>query len=394
MIEEAVTLHNRDVAAQGKMCTGAFFRMKEDKMSRFISKRFAQMVPYRLGEQPKNMEFIKLNSNETLIPPSEGVYESLQKAADHADLGHYSDQDATVLREAIATHYGVATDEVFAGNGADEVLSFIMLAYGMTPEGLCFPDITYGFYKTVSGAFGLNYREIPLDENFRIRAADYERAGQLIIIANPNAPTGLQLSQKEIRRIIESNRDHVVVIDEAYVDFGTRSCIPLIHEYDNLIVVHTMSKSRNIAAIHVGYAIGQAALMRELNNLKNCFNPNNINQVTLDAAVAAMQDFETLERSVLEKIKIRIWFTRQLERMGYETLDSFTNFVFTRHEGYDAQELTEFLYEEGILVRHYDQPRIRDFVRISIGTAGEMEKVTESLLKFRESIRTAKRASM
>ena len=351
-------------------------------MSRFISQHFKQMIPYRLGEQPKDRTYIKLNSNETSIPPSEAVYTSLSKSAEHSDLGHYSDQDATPLRKALGRYYGVKETEVFAGNGADEVLSFIMLAYGQGEQGIYFPDITYGFYKTVANAFGLKYQEIPLDNNLQIRVEDYIKTQGMVILANPNAPTGLRISQKEIRRIIEANADRIVVIDEAYVDFGTQTCIPMIHTYNNLIVVHTMSKSRNIAGLHVGYAIGNAELMAELNNLKNCFNPNNINQVTLDAAVAAVEDFSALEMSCLNKIKVRIWFTKQLKKMGYQTLESYGNFVFTRHEGYDAQALVKYLNEQGILVRYYANERISEYIRISVGTAQEMEMVVETLQKY------------
>ena len=257
-----------------------------------------------------------------------------------------------------------------------------MLAYGQGEQGIYFPDITYGFYKTVANAFGLKYQEIPLDNNLQIRVEDYIKTQGMVILANPNAPTGLRISQKEIRRIIEANADRIVVIDEAYVDFGTQTCIPMIHTYNNLIVVHTMSKSRNIAGLHVGYAIGNAELMAELNNLKNCFNPNNINQVTLDAAVAAVEDFSALEMSCLNKIKVRIWFTKQLKKMGYQTLESYGNFVFTRHEGYDAQALVKYLNEQGILVRYYANERISEYIRISVGTAQEMEMVVETLQKY------------
>ena len=353
-------------------------------MSRFISKRFHKMVPYRLGEQPKDRTYIKLNSNETSVPPSEAVYTALSKSAQHSDLGHYSDQDATPLRKALGRYYGVKETEVFAGNGADEVLSFIMLAYGQGEHGVCFPDVTYGFYKTVCNAFGLIYKEIPVDENLQIRVEDYTETQSMVILANPNAPTGLRISQKDIRRMVEANADRIVVIDEAYVDFGTQTCIPMIHAYNNLIVVHTMSKSRNIAGLHVGYAIGNAELMTELNNLKNCFNPNNINQVTLDAAVAAVEDFSALEMSCLNKIKVRIWFTKQLKKMGYQTLESYGNFVLTRHDGYDAQTLADYLNEQGILVRYYANERIREYVRISVGTLKEMEMVAEALQKYEQ----------
>lgn len=348
-------------------------------MSQFIIDRYAEMKPYRLGAQPKDRTYIKLNSNETVMPPAPGVLAVLKDAGLRQDHGHYSDQDATVLREAVAARYGLSPEEVFCGNGADEILSFCFQAYCDDAVGLCCPDITYGFYTTFCRAYGVDLKKIPLDDQFQIRPEDYYEAGRTIVIANPNAPTGQRLSTEEIEEILKRNPKNIVIIDEAYVDFETETCIPLIRTYPNLIVVHTMSKSQNVAGLHVGYAVGQTELMEELNCLKNCFNPNNINQVTLDAAVAAMEDLEYTKQCCAEKVKIRRWFQGQLEALGFFVVPSYTNFVFVTHDKIAAADLEKRLKDDGILTRYYREPRIDAFLRITIGSWDEMEYVVHSL---------------
>lgn len=348
-------------------------------MSQFLSTRFAAMKPYRLGAQPQDRTYIKLNSNETVMPPSPQVLAVLQEAACRKDHGHYSDQDATVLRQAVAEYYDLTPEQVFCGNGADEVLSFCFQAYCDEQTGLCCPDITYGFYSTYSRAYGIDLKKLPLDEEFQIRPSDYFGIDRTIVLANPNAPTGRRLSCDEIESIVRENPAHIVIIDEAYVDFETETCIPLVKRYANLIVVHTMSKSRNIADLHVGYAIGAPELMNELNCLKNCFNPNNINQVTLDTAVAAMRDRAHTEACCAEKVKVRKWFEGELAVLGFYTVPSYTNFVFVQHNALHAADLEQHLRTDGILTRYYREPRIDEFLRITIGTREEMECVVHSL---------------
>lgn len=347
-------------------------------MSRFMAERYKSIVPYRLGDQPKDKTYIKLNSNESSIEPVDAVYEALEQAAHHSDLSHYSDQDSTEMREAISRQFGISPEESFVGNGGDEVISFVLMAFAGN-DGVVFPDITYCFYKTVCSTFGLKYREIPLDKDFRIVPEDFCNTGSMVIIANPNAPTGLSLSVSDIEQIVASNRDHVVAIDEAYVDFGTESVIPLIKKYDNLVVIHTMSKSYNIAGVHVGYAIGSRELMQDLNDLKNCFNPNNVNQITLDAAVAAMNARAEFIPSTKEKIRVRAWFTAELEKIGFSTIPSKTNFVYTRYPGIIGSEIEQALYEHDILVRYYNWDRVREYVRISIGSQEQMSEVVKAL---------------
>lgn len=347
--------------------------------SPFLSSRYARMVPYRLGAQPKDRPYIKLNSNETTMPPSPRVIEAIRADAALPDLGHYSDQDATVLRQAIADFYDLRPAQVFCGNGADEILSFCFQAYCDEQTGMCCPDITYGFYKTYARAYGVPLREIPLDADYRVNPADYFAAGCTIVIANPNAPTGQRLSLSQIEAILQHNPRNIVIIDEAYVDFESPSCIPLLDRYPNLIVVHTMSKSRNIAGLHVGYAVGSEELMGELNCLKNCFNPNNLNQVTLDAAVAAVRDRAHMQACCAEKVRVRKLTALALEGMGFYIMPSYTNFLFVSHPRCRAAQLHERLAEAGVLTRYYNAPRIDNFLRITIGTQQEMHVALRAL---------------
>ena len=342
-------------------------------MSKYLSKRFQGMKPYRLGEQPTDKKYIKLNSNETSIQPSPLVMKAISDALERP-LGFYSDQDAMVLREELARTYDVMADQVFVGNGADEILSYCFTAYGEV-LGFAFPDITYGFYQTYLDAFGMEYEQIPLREDFTIDLEPYKKIKRNIVIANPNAPTGLRLSMEEIEELVSSNKDRIVIIDEAYVDFGTQSCIPKIKDYPNLIVVHTMSKSRNMAGLHVGYAIAAEDVIEELNCLKNCFNPNNLNQVTLDAAVAAVLDQDFLEKSCEQKIEVREQVTKALLEMGFDVIPSHTNFVFFTHPVIHAEDLEVMLRYKAVLLRHYKQERIVNYLRMTIGTQEEMNRV-------------------
>jgi len=342
-------------------------------MSKYLSTRFQGMKPYRLGEQPTDKKYIKLNSNETSIQPSPLVMKAIKDALQRP-LGFYSDQDAMVLREELARTYQVLPSQVFVGNGADEILSYCFTAYGEA-SGFAFPDITYGFYKTYLDAFKMEYEEIPLREDFTIDLEPYKKTIRNIVIANPNAPTGLRLSVDDIEDLLSSNKERIVIIDEAYVDFGTQSCISKIGQYPNLIVVHTMSKSRNMAGLHVGYAIANQDMIEELNCLKNCFNPNNLNKVTLDAAVAAVLDQDFLEKSCEQKIEVRQQVMEALVEMGFEIIPSHTNFVFFTHPLIKAADLEIMLRNKAVLLRHYGQERIVNYLRMTIGTQEEMNTV-------------------
>jgi histidinol-phosphate aminotransferase len=338
------------------------------------------MVPYRLGEQPTDRAYIKLNSNETSVPASPLVLKAIREAAQQP-VGYYSDQDATVLRVALGKCYHVNPNQVLVGNGADEILSFCFGAYGEN-GGFAFPDITYGFFKTFMNAFGVDYLEIPLREDFTIDLEPYKRTKRNIVIANPNAPTGLLLPVGQIAELLESNSDRIVIIDEAYLGFGSTSCIDLVRDHRNLIVVHTMSKARNLAGLHVGYAIASAEMIEELSCLKNCFNPNNLNQVTLNAAVAAVEDQAYTDACCAARILIRDRTIAELSRLGFHVIPSHTNFVLFTHPELDAVALEEKLRDHGILVRHYGQARIQNYIRMTIGTQAEMDQVISSLKKI------------
>lgn len=348
--------------------------------SRFLASRFRGMVPYRLGEQPTDKVYIKLNSNETSVPASPQVLRVIREAAQRP-VGYYSDQDATVLRVALGKLYHVNPDQVLVGNGADEILSFCFGAYGEN-GGFAFPDITYGFFKTFMNAFGVDYIEIPLREDFTIDLEPYKRTKRNIVIANPNAPTGLLLSADQIAELLEFNPDRIVIIDEAYLGFGSESCIDLIQDHRNLIVVHTMSKARNLAGLHVGYAIASAEIIQELSCLKNCFNPNNLNQVTLDAAVAAVEDQAYTDACCAERVLTRNRTIAELTGLGFHVIPSYANFVLFAHPAMDAVVLEQRLRDYGVLVRHYGQARIQNYIRMTIGTETEMDQVLRSMRKI------------
>ena len=336
------------------------------------------MKPYRLGEQPTDREYVKLNSNESPFAASPKVLQVIEESA-RQPLGYYADQDGTILRDALAGNYGIDREQVFVGNGADEILSFCFLAYAVGNKGLCYPDITYGFYRTFANTYGVHSEVIPLDEDFQIDTRPYEESDKTVVIPNPNAPTGRRISMEKIEHLLDSKKGRIVVIDEAYVDFETKSCISILDKHPNLIVVHTMSKSRNIAGLHVGYAIASKEIIEDLNALKNCFNPNNVNLVTLNAAVAAVED-EAYNRKVTdEKVRVRKDTQKKLEAYDFYVVESFTNFLFVSHPDIEAKDLEKELREYGILTRYYDEPRISNFLRITIGNEEEMKKVTDAV---------------
>ncbi len=339
-------------------------------MSRWINARLGQLEEYVPGEQPQDMQYIKLNTNEFPYPPAPAVAERLDKAEINA-LRLYSDPTCRVLREKLATRYDVSPDEVFVGNGSDEVLNFAFWAYGT--DGVRFADITYGFYPVFADLHDLPVSIMPLREDFSIDINDYLNCRQMTVIANPNAPTGLALSLDEMEAVVRSNPDHVVVIDEAYVDFGAQSAIPLTRRYPNLLVVGTFSKSRALAGARVGFGIGNKELIRDLNRIKNTTNPYNINRLSMAAAEEAVQSRSYYE-SCIEKVKQSREKTKQaLRGLGFLVTDSQANFLFASHPKISGKALYEALKQRGILVRHFDRERIRAYVRITIGTQEQME---------------------
>ncbi len=346
-------------------------------MSRFLSEAREKLVPYTPGEQPQDKQYIKLNTNESPYPPSENAIRFSQ--AELKNLYLYPDPTCTKLRETIAESFGVDKDEVILGNGSDEVLYLAFLAFGDSEAGVAFPDITYSFYNVFATLCNLSYTEIPLKSDFKINISDYFGLNKTIFIANPNAPTGIALSVEEIEEILKSNPDNIVVIDEAYVDFGGESCIPLINKYDNLLVVQTFSKSRSMAGARLGMGIGSKAVISDLNTIKYSINPYNINKATMAAGIGAITDEDYTQRNCKEIIKNREYTERELSKLGFEFTKSKTNFVFAKHPDFEGEEIYKRLKDKGVLVRHFSGERIKDYNRITIGTKEQMEILINTL---------------
>lgn len=347
-------------------------------MSYFLCDEFKDMEPYIPGEQPKDRDYIKLNANETSIPPSPKVLEAITKG-DVFAMGHYSDPHCMSLRQAIAETYDVGVDQVFVGNGADEVLGFCFMSFFSDRMKLCAPDITYDFYRTYAKTNRIDYKQFPVKEDFTIDVEDYIHTDRDVVLANPNNPTGHRLSVAEIERIVAAKPNRMVIIDEAYVDYGNESCIPLVARYDNLVVVQTFSKSRNMAGARIGYAISSREIIEDMNKIKFTFNPFNMSEFALKAGSAVMRDHDYLKACVDTVIHVREKTKLALEALGFEVLKSNTNFLMATHESAYAGDLTRQLKEEGILVRHYAGGRIDNFIRITIGTSDQMDQVVETL---------------
>ncbi|WFC66483.1 histidinol-phosphate transaminase [Achromobacter denitrificans] len=351
-------------------------------MSRFWSPVVGTLSPYVPGEQPKLQNLVKLNTNEHPYGPSPKVLDAIRAACDDA-LKLYPDPSSDRLRQAIADTVGAQPGQVFVGNGSDEVLAHVFLALLKHERPLRFPDITYSFYPVYCGLYGIQYETVPLTADFRIDVEDYlpGRAGPAgaIIFPNPNAPTGRALDAAEVERIVAGNPDAVVVVDEAYVDFGGESVIPLVSRYDNLLVVQTLSKSRSLAGLRVGFAVGSAALIEGLERVKNSFNSYPIDRLASAGAVAALEDTEYFEKTRLAVIETRSRMTAGLQALGFEVLPSSANFVFARHPARDAADLAAALRERCIIVRHFRHARIDQFLRITVGTDAQSELLLAAL---------------
>ena len=352
-------------------------------MSRFLSTRFRAVEPYVPGEQPQDQQYIKLNTNECPYPPSPRVVEAVS-GAEVQKLRLYSDPEARDLVRAIARRYGVREEQVFVGNGSDEVLAFAFQAYGGPEHTIRFPALSYGFYPVFAQLFGVKAEAVPLRPDFSIDPADYIGCGRNIVLANPNAPTGLALPLEQMERIVASNPDHIVLVDEAYVDFGGESCVPLLKKYDNLLVVQTCSKSRALAGARLGFALAGPEIIADLNRIKFSFNPYNLNRLTILAGTAAMED-EDYFRSCTARVRAtRSRVTEALRTMGFTVLDSRANFVFARPSALSGRAYCAALRERGVLVRRWDTPLIADWVRITVGSEEEMEQFlvqTNEILK-------------
>lgn len=344
-------------------------------MSRFFSQKYTSLVPYTPGEQPKDRKFVKLNTNESPFPPSAGVIRAASAEAEQLRL--YSDPESTALIAKLAETYNVGTENVIAVNGSDEVLNFAFMAFG--DRGFAFPDISYGFYKVIADVNNIEAQTVPLKDDFTINIEDYFNIGRSIVIPNPNAPTGILLTLDEIETIIVSNPDDVVVIDEAYIDFGGESAIELTKKYENLLVTRTYSKSFSLAGGRLGFGIGSKALINDLNTIRNSINPYNVNRMTQAAGIAALEDMDYYMRNAAIIAANRENTIEALRSKGFECTDSKANFIFCKPCFTSGSKLYERLREKGILVRHWNSERIADYCRITVGSAEQMELLIKAI---------------
>lgn len=346
-------------------------------MSKFFTSKLKNLTPYTPGEQPKDMQYIKLNTNESPFAPSISVSEAVLNESKKLQL--YSDPECTNVRRELARVYGVDTNQVIVTNGSDEVLNFAFMAFADEKNPLVFPNITYGFYPVFAELNRIPYTEIPLKSDFTIDINDYIRVNKTVVIANPNAPTGIALTLQEIEKIVSSNHNNVVIIDEAYVDFGAESAVSLVDKYDNLLVVQTFSKSRSMAGARLGFAIGNKSLIADLNTIRYSTNPYNVNRMTDAAGAAALIDNDYYMNNCKTIIDNREWTVSKLQKLGFEVLPSKANFVFAKSDKIDGEKLYLELKNRGILVRHFTKPAICQYNRITIGTLEQMQKLIETI---------------
>ena len=354
-------------------------------MSRFWSPVVQTLTPSVPGEQPQMQRLVKLNTNESPYGPSPKALAAIQ-SQNNADLRLYPDPEGTALKQAIAKLHGLNPNQVFLGNGSDEVLAHVFAGLLKQARPVHFPDITYSFYPVYCKLLGIEYQTVPLGEHFEIQVSDYQAPNGGIIFPNPNAPTGRAIPRSEIESLVSRNTDSVVVIDEAYVDYGTESCIPLLSGAacpENLLVVHTLSKSRALAGLRVGFAVGHPALIEGLERVKNSFNSYPLGRIAQAGAVAAIEDQAHLEASSAKVIRTRTKLVAELSALGFDTLPSTANFIFTCHPKHSGEKLYQALRDRGIIVRHFKSPRIENFLRITIGTdeqSGELVAALKEIL--------------
>ena len=345
-------------------------------MSRFLNQQYRAMEAYTPGEQPRDQQYIKLNTNESPYPPAPSVVEAM--TAEQVELLRlYSDPTAKNLKEKLAGLYGIRPENVFVSNGSDEVLNFAFMAFG--GGGAVFPDISYGFYQVYAELYGINAEKIPLEADFSVDYQKYCGKNKMVVIANPNAPTGMTISVRQIEEIVKTNPDAVVVIDEAYVDFGGETCLPLAKEYDNLLVTRTFSKSRCLAGGRLGYAFASPEIIADLEKIKYSTNPYNINRLTLLLGEKTVDAEGYYQEKCREIEETRAWTAAQLEKLGFTVLPSKANFIFVKTDKMDGGELYKTLKTKGILVRHFTNPRICQFNRVTIGTKEQMETFIDTI---------------
>ena len=346
-------------------------------MSRFLSGKYSSLTPYTPGEQPKERKYIKINTNESPFPPSKKAVEASRRAAESLEL--YSDPEIKRLTEKIAEMCRVAPECVICTNGSDEILNFAFMAFCDREHPAVFPDITYGFYPVFAELNGVPYKEIPLREDFTVNVDDYVGINKNIFIANPNAPTGISISLDEIERIVSSNPDNIVVIDEAYVDFGGESAVALTQKYDNLLVTQTFSKSRSMAGARLGFGVACPSLIADLNTIRYSTNPYNVNSMTMAAGLGALEDEEYTRSNCRTVIENREYAAQKLKNLGFTLTDSKANFLFAKHERLDGGELYKKLRERGILIRHFTKARVSDYNRITVGSRDEMDALISAI---------------
>ena len=337
-----------------------------------------KVIPYTPGEQPKIQNIIKLNTNENPYPPAPAVAEAI-KNMDVDRFKKYPDPSCSVLVDAIADFYNVSSDKVFVGVGSDDVLAMAFLTFFNSDKPVLFPDITYSFYDVWANLYRIPFKQIPLNEDFTITKEDYFGENGGVVIANPNAPTGVELPLKDIEEILQKNRDVVVIVDEAYIDFGGESALPLIDKYDNLLVVQTFSKSRSMAGMRIGYAFGNEKLIKYLSDVKYSFNSYTMNTPTLELGALAISNRDYFDKTRNMVIGTRERVKKELKNLGFEFADSKTNFIFAKHPDKSGKEIFAYLRSRGIIVRRFDLPRIDEYLRISIGTDEEMDTLIRAL---------------
>ena len=351
-------------------------------MSRFFSYRYETLVPYTPGEQPKILNVTKLNTNENPFPPSE---KALRFAREHIrPLNLYPEIQCIDVRERLAELHGIDADNIVLGNGSDELLNFAFMAFCDDRKQVAFPNISYGFYPVYADLNHIPALEIPLRKDFSIAPEDYYDLGRTVFIANPNAPTGMALTRAQVEGIVKRNRDSVVVVDEAYVDFGGESCIPLIRDYENLLVIQTFSKSRSLAGGRLGFAAGDKALIADMNTIKYSVNPYNINSMTLALGLGVLLDEETTRANCFTIMENRAYTADALEKLGFTVLPSASNFLFARSDKIGGGELYRSLKARGVLIRHFDRDGIRDWNRITVGTREQMDILLKNIRELLE----------
>ena len=346
-------------------------------MSKFLINDIKTLTPYVPGEQPKTRKFIKLNTNESPFPPCNEVISAINEKSGSLNL--YSDPTASSLTTTASEFFKVKPQNIIFGNGSDEILFFIFKAFFSQNNPLIFPEFTYGFYEVFASLLKIDYKKIPLNNDFSINLSDYIGVNKGIVIANPNAPTGIALTKTEVEKIVASNPNNVVVIDEAYVDFGGETCIPLINKYNNLIIVRTFSKSASLAGGRLGFAIANEELIADLNLIKYSINPYNVNALTLSAGEATILNYTYYDKNCKTIIKNREYLTEKLTELGFSVLNSRANFIFAKNNKISGESLYNSLKERGILVRYFSNEKIKDFVRITIGTITELNQLISEI---------------